>query len=282
MIGEDQRASRSTRPPICFWEDALDGLEGKVVIVAGAALGLGAATASKLAAHGAHVIVADIDHAGAEATAGKIVEAGGSAVAARFDITDDASVQELFASTAGKFGKIDGLHNNVADLSLIPKDVALAELDPDVWDRTMSIDLKSYYTTLRHVIPYMLRQGGGAIVNTSSASAFLGEPVRPAYSAAKAAIGALTRHVATAYGRQGVRCNAVAPGLVATERSIEIAKAVDGDPDYWFEQIRNTCAHSHRDGRPSDIASMVALLVSEEGSWINGQVLNVDGGWVLR
>lgn len=260
----------------------MDGLQGKIIIVAGGALGIGAACAHKLARHGATVIVADLNETDAKATAQSIVDQGGSAKAVRFDITDDASVRDLIDGTVREFGRLDGLHNNVADIAILKKDTHLIELEPDVWDRTINIDLKGFYTTMRHAVPHMLKQGGGSIVNTASASAFCGEPIRPAYGAAKAGVVALTKHVATAYGRQGVRCNAVAPGAVATENVLALTASMDGDAEVWFAHVRENFAHSHRDGKPQDIAAVVALMMSEEGSWINGQCFNVDGGWVLR
>jgi NAD(P)-dependent dehydrogenase (short-subunit alcohol dehydrogenase family) len=128
----------------------------------------------------------------------------------------------------------------------------------------------------------MLKQGGGAIVNTSSAAAFSAEPIRPAYGASKAGVVALTRHVATAYGRQGIRCNAVAPGAIATEGALANTKQMGSDPYEVFKYVKENLAHSHRDGSPNDIAAVVALMLSDEGSWINGQCFSVDGGWLFR
>ena len=133
---------------------------------------------------------------------------------------------------------------------------------------------------MRHAVPQMLKQGSGAIVNTSSSSAFSGEPIRPAYGASKAGVVALTRHVATAYGRHGIRCNAVAPGAIATEAGLAVAKQMNAE--HWFKHVRENFAHSHRDGTPEDIAAVVALMLSDEGAWINGQCFSVDGGWLFR
>jgi NAD(P)-dependent dehydrogenase (short-subunit alcohol dehydrogenase family) len=260
----------------------MDGLHNKVIIVAGGALGIGAATARKLAKHGAHVIVGDINERDAGSTAESIRAGGGSAVAFRFDITEEDSIKRMIGFAVEKHGRLDGLHNNVADVPLCARDTNLLEVELGVWDRMFRVNLTGLFLTMRHAVPQMLKQGGGAIVNTSSAAAFSAEPVRPAYGASKAGIVALTRHVASAYGRQGIRCNAVAPGAIATEGALASAKQLGGDPAQWFKHVRENLAHSHRDGKPEDIAAVVALMLSDDGAWINGQCFSVDGGWLFR
>ena len=126
-------------------------------------------------------------------------------------------MRELIAAAVGEFGGLDGLFNVGADMRALRGDTDVVDIDLAVWDRLLTVNLRGYLLTMRHAIPHLLERGGGAIVNTSSAAAFQGEPARPAYAAAKAGIGALTRHVATRWGREGIRCNAVAPGFTATE-----------------------------------------------------------------
>jgi len=140
----------------------------------------------------------------------------------------------------------------------------------------MAVNLRGYVAAMKYAIPAMLGRGGGAIVNMSSAAAFQGEPARPAYATAKAGIGALTRHVASRWGKEGIRCNAVAPGFTATE-------AIQSAPD-WPELQTGALKRIRgpRVGAPDDVAALVAFLFSEEGEWINGQVINIDGGTVLR
>jgi NAD(P)-dependent dehydrogenase (short-subunit alcohol dehydrogenase family) len=255
---------------------AVDRLAGKVAVVAGAANGIGAASARRLAAEGARVVVADIDAAAAAEVAQSITWRGATAVPRVFDIADEVSVGELFEEASRVFGGVDLLHNVAADLSpeTIGRDTDLLDVDLAVWDRTLHVDLRGYVLTMRAAIPIMLARGGGAIVNTSSAAAFAGEATRPAYGAAKAGINAVSRHVANRWGRQGIRCNVVAPGLVLTHTATEAV----GD-DLAKRMRRNP---SGRLGTPDDIAASVAYLLSSDAAFINGQVISVDGGITMR
>lgn len=255
---------------------SLQGLAGKVVLVAGGATGIGAATAARLAAEGCHVVVGDIAATAAQDTARRIVEAGGEASAVTFDLADPASVADLVAETVKAYGGVDALFTVGADMSSLQGDSDVVDIDFDLWDRVMAVTLRGYVAAMKYALPHILERGGGAIVNMSSAAAFQGEPARPAYAASKAGVGALTRHVATRWGKEGVRCNAVAPGFTATEA----IRSVSQWPD--LEKAALKRIRGPRVGRPTDIAALVAFLLSDEGAWINGQVINVDGGTVLR
>jgi NAD(P)-dependent dehydrogenase (short-subunit alcohol dehydrogenase family) len=254
----------------------LQGLTDKVAVVVGGATGIGAATAARLGGEGCRVVVGDVAKDAAQLTAERIAAAGGTAINVAFDLADPDSVADLIHTAATTYDGVDLLFNVGADMSAIRADTDVVDIDFDVWDRVMAVNLRGYVAAMKYAIPRMLGRGGGAIVNMSSAAAFQGEPARPAYATAKAGIGALTRHVASRWGKEGVRCNAVAPGFTATEdiRSVpqwpELQAAA-------LKRIRGT-----RVGDPDDIASLVAFLLSEEGAWINGQVVNIDGGTVLR
>jgi NAD(P)-dependent dehydrogenase (short-subunit alcohol dehydrogenase family) len=252
------------------------GLAGKVAIVAGGGSGIGAATAARLAEEGAHVVVGDIVGENAE----KVVAGLGGdarAMAVPFDIADERSVDELFAATTSAFGRVDVVHVNAADLSpsIVGRDSDAVEVDLGVFDRTMEVNLRGHLLVTRRAIPELLAVGGGALVYTSSAAAFVGEPQRPSYAMSKAGINALVRHVAGKWGRDGIRANAIAPGLVITEKL-----AATLDPDTFQASVGLLRAPRH--GRPADIAAAVAFLASDDGEWINGQVLSVDGGSTLR
>ena len=252
------------------------GLTGKVAVIAGGATGIGAATAARLGAEGALVVVGDISGAGAEATAQAILATGGSATAVSFDLADPASVRALIDSAVDEFGGVDLLFNVGSDMSMLRGDTDILDIDLEVWDRTMTVTVRGYLASMKYAIPAMLARGGGAIVNMSSAAAFIGEPTRPAYATAKAGIGAPTRPVASQWGIDGIRCNAVAPGFTGTE----MMRAVPQWPELEAAALRGT--RSTRVGHPDDIAAMVAFLMSDEGAWVNGQVINIDGGAVLR
>ncbi len=254
----------------------LQGLTDKVAVVVGGATGIGAATAARLGGEGCRVVIGDIAEDAARQTAERIAAAGGTATHVAFDLADPGSVADLIDAAATTYDGVDLLFNVGADMSAIRADTDVVDIDFDVWDRVMTVNLRGYVAAMKYAIPRMLDRGGGAIVNMSSAAAFQGEPARPAYATAKAGIGALTRHVASRWGKEGIRCNAVAPGFTATEA----IRSVPQWPDLQagaLKRIRGT-----RVGDPDDIASLVAFLLSEEGEWINGQVVNIDGGTVLR
>ena len=251
-------------------------LAGQVAVIAGGATGIGAATATRLAAEGALVVVGDVSNDGAAATAESIRGSGGIAAAVTFDLADPDSVGALIDSAVAEFGGVDLLFNVGSDMSLLGADTDVVDIDFEVWDRTMTVTLRGYLAAMKYAIPVMLSRGGGAIVNMSSAAAFIGEGTRPAYATAKAGIGALTRHVASRWGRDGIRCNAVAPGFTGTE----MMRSVPQWPELEAAALRGT--RSTRVGHPDDIAAMVAFLMSDEGVWVNGQVINIDGGAVLR
>ena len=254
----------------------LSGLTGKVAVVAGGATGIGAATAARLAAEGCLVVVGDVAVDTAHRTVDNIVATGGTATAVGFDLADPDSVAALLDTAATTYGGVDAVFAVGADMGAIRADTDIVDIDLDVWDRVMSVNLRGYVATMKHAIPRLLARGGGAIVNTSSAAAFQGEPARPAYATAKAGIGALTRHVASRWGKEGIRCNAVAPGFTATE-AIQSAPQWPDLQTAALKRIRGP-----RVGAPDDIAALVAFLISQEGEWINGQVINIDGGTVLR
>ena len=254
----------------------LRGLTEKVVVVVGGGSGIGAATAERLGAEGCRVVVGDVADDAALQTASRIAAAGGTADHVHFDLSDTESVARLIHDAATIYGGVDLLFNVGADMRTLSADTDVVDIDFDVWDRVMAVSLRGYVAAMKYAIPAMLSRGGGAIVNMSSAAAFQGEPARPAYATAKAGIGALTRHVASRWGKDGIRCNAVAPGFTATEaiRSVSQWPQLEAGA---LKRMRTT-----RVGEPEDVAALVAFLLSSEGAWINGQVVNVDGGTILR
>jgi len=260
----------------------MNGLNGKRIVVAGGATGIGAATAVRLAAEGSAVVVGDLNIAGARATARRITEAGGTAIPAAFDLGDETSIQDLIRLAVTELGGIDGLYNVGADLrgtgDLSPgnprRDSDLLDIDMAVWRENLEVNLIGYALTSRAALPHFLKQGHGVIVNTSSGGATGSLPNRPAYATAKAGVVALTRHTASRFGKQGIRCNCVSPGLVMGETQIAANdKALHAQA---MQLVRST-----RLGEPRDLAATVAFLMSDDAEWVNGQIWTIDGGMTL-
>lgn len=250
-------------------------LGGKVIIVAGGATGIGAATALKLSQAGAAVVIGDVNLEGARKVIAQIDRDGGQARAVNCDISDDQAVAALIKSTVDWYGGLDGIHINAADLSIIGEDGDALSIPMEIFDRTIAVDLRGHLLCTRHALPALLKRGGGALVYTSSDAAFMGEPIRLAYGVAKAGINALMRHVASRWGKQGIRANSIAPGFVLTET----ATASIGEEE---RKLLGEATRSRRLGQPEDIAGAVVFLMSQEGEWINGQTISVNGGILLR
>jgi NAD(P)-dependent dehydrogenase (short-subunit alcohol dehydrogenase family) len=248
-------------------------LAGRVAIVTGAASGIGRATALALAREGAAVVVADLNAEGARQVAAEIEAAGGRARGQAADVANEASVAAMVEAAVETFGGLDVLHNNAAasDPALMGGDGEVTALSLETWERTLAVNLRGPMLGCKHAIPRMLERGGGAIVNTSSASGLTGDLVRTAYGVSKAGLDGLTRYVATQYGKRGIRCNAIAPGVIATP-----ALAANVPPELFAVYERSHL--TPRLGPPEDIACMVVFLASDEAAFITGQVLSVDGG----
>jgi NAD(P)-dependent dehydrogenase (short-subunit alcohol dehydrogenase family) len=251
-------------------------LEGRVAIVVGSATGIGAATSARLAREGASVVLADVNVDAAERTAERIAESGGSAIAMPADASDDATIEAMVAATIDRFGRIDAVHSNAADTSTrtAERDLDVVGIDLEVWDHILRVNLRGHVLVLRHTIPHMLEGGGGAIVCTSSDGAMLGFPGWSAYCASKAGVNALVHHVAARWGKEGIRCNGVSPGVILSDAGEGLSEA--------FKQETLAANHSTRLGQPDDIAAAVAYLVSDDASWVTGQVISVNGGALLR
>jgi len=249
-------------------------LENKIVVLAGGAGGIGTGTARRLACEGAKLLIGDLDEAAAAMVAEGIRAQGGIAQAIRCDLSDQSSVEAMFEAARRHFGGVDHLHCNAADMAVLPQDTDALDISLAVWHRTLDVTLTGYLRCTRLAIPLMLARGGGTIVYTSSGAAFVPEATRVAYSVAKTGLIALMRHVALRWGSQGIRANIVAPGLVMTPTTERL------DAAFLDALAADTPAGRH--GAPADIAAMVAMLMSDDGGWITGQTLSVNGGIWMR
>ena len=241
-------------------------LKGKVAIVTGAGSGIGEATARLMAREGASVVVADIDGFAAKRVADEL----SSAVAAEVDVSDESSVTRMVEIAVESFGGLDILHNNATDSKTNATDTDIVTLDMELFDRLVAVNLKGVVMGCKHAIPHMLARGGGSIVNTASIEAFVGRGVRAVYGASKAGVVLFTKAVAAQYGSRGIRCNAVAPGLVLTP-AVKNMTPEQVEASSRIYPMPRLC-------EPKDVANAVLFLASDEAGFVNGTTLMVEGG----
>lgn len=250
-------------------------LAGKVAFITGGGGGIGRATAERFAAEGASVVVADIDEALGEAAAAARERArdGGGATFIRCDVTDRTSVMEAVAATVARYGKLDVLHNNAGGAT--PDDGPVTEAPEEEFWRAIRLDLFGTFLCSKIAIPQIAKAGGGSVINMSSIVALMAMPGRDCYTASKGGISALTRSMAVEYARDGIRVNAVAPGVTLSAR---VRKQLEDNP------ITEQIAETHLLGliEPVHIADMVVYLASEESARTTGQIFPVDSGVTIR
>jgi NAD(P)-dependent dehydrogenase (short-subunit alcohol dehydrogenase family) len=252
----------------------VDRLKGKVMVVAGAG-GIGDELARRYACEGAAVVLGDIDGDRAVATAEAIAATGATCIGTRVDGGDEHSIKALVDLAVGRFGGLDGFHANYAGFNENDSRHDVTSIPMEDFDDVMRIGSRGFVLCTRHAIPAMLERGGGCIVYTSSDAAFMGEVVRLAYAMSKVSMHALARHVAHRFGPQGIRANVICPGVISHPR-FEAAMPAEIVEEF----TRGTLLG--RLGRPEDIAAMGALMMSDEGSYITGQVISVNGGSNMR
>lgn len=252
----------------------MKGLEGKVALVTGGSSGIGRAAAILFAREGAKVVIGDIGEEGANETLKMIKEAGDEAMFVKTDVSKADQVQALIEEIIKTHGQLDFAFNNAGVEQVVS---TLPDCTEEEWDRVTNINLKGVWLCMKYEIPIMLKQGSGAIVNTSSVGGLIGGEFNAAYIAAKHGVVGLTKSAALEYSAAGIRVNAVCPGMTRTP----LVHALTGGD----EEIENVIIGMHPMGRmaePMEIAEAVVWLCSEEASFVTGHALSIDGGWVAQ
>jgi NAD(P)-dependent dehydrogenase (short-subunit alcohol dehydrogenase family) len=250
----------------------MNRLAGKVAVITGAGSGIGRASAKLFAAEGAEVVVAEIDETLGETSAR---EAGAGTRFVRTDVTDEESVKQMVQQAKNAFGRIDVLLNCAG--GSLREDKPVTEVDLSVWDSTINLDMKGPFLCCRHVIPVMVEQGKGSVVNFSSVVALRGNHIAHVYVMAKGGLIAFTRALAGAYSPKGIRVNAICPGVVLTDR---VKGRFTRGNQIRFGGTDNIAErYPFAVGQPEDIANVALFLASEESRMVNGAAIPAEGGF---
>jgi len=248
--------------------------EAKIVLVTGAASGIGRAAAQLFAAEGATVVASDIDESGGTQTAASIVEAGGQATFRGADVTDETQVESLIGAIVDAHGRLDAAFNNAG---INDDSRPFTDLTKQDWDRMIAVNLTSVFLCMKHELAHMAGRGQGAIVNTSSGAGLTPAPGMPHYTAAKHGVLGLTKAASAEYAGQGIRVNAVLPGMT---RTAMIEEWFESNPDIAKFVLRSL--PGGRLGEPEQVARAAVWLCSDQADWIGGASLVVDGGGLNR
>lgn len=268
-------------------------IAGKVALITGGGSGIGEATAKRFSQEGAKVVVVDINENGARRVAGEIQASGGQASALRADVADPVAAEAMIKHAVDTFGRLDILHNNATALEV----GSVANLTIEGWNRTIAVNLTAPFLATKFVLPIMMQQGGGVIVNTASISGLFGDYGNAAYNAGKAGVINFTRCVALEYARYNIRANCVCPGAIATPPMLALTGQSEGRMPHLMvapsdapaqpmtaeagQQIRKRMENAHpigRLGKPEEVANLVLFLASDEAAFITGAAYTVDGG----
>ncbi|MBQ2743966.1 MAG: SDR family oxidoreductase [Oscillospiraceae bacterium] len=248
-------------------------LKNKIAVITGGASGIGEAGTRRFTSEGAYVVILDVNEA-----AGKALEAELSNVwFIKTDISDEASVKAAFEKIADKFGKIDVLYNN-ASVFLGGRDTVLGDIEESIWKKVLAINLDGTYHCTKFALPLM-KENGGAIVNTASSAGVTGIPGCAAYTATKGATVTLTRSLAVDYGKYNIRANCIAPAAIETAM---VKESNLNDPNFDNEFFLKQITPLRRWGKPEDVAALAAFLASDDASYLNGVIIPCDGGITIN
>lgn len=250
--------------------------EGQVALVTGAASGLGLETAKAFAEAGASVVLADVSEKAVVAAVKELTDKGFRALAVRCDVSKDEEVKALVEKTVETFGRLDVAYNNAGIQNQLAE---AADQTLEDYDRVMGVDLKGVWSCMKYELQVMRKQGSGAIVNCSSLAGLVGGPERGIYHAAKHGVIGFTKSAAMEYADKGIRVNVVCPGLIRTPMSDQMEAAGQGE---MFEKMLEHNVPMKRKGEAEEIADAVLFLCSDKASYITGQSISVDGGFVMR
>src|ERR1700744_4661476 len=250
--------------------------ENKVALVTGAASGLGLATAKAFADAGASVVLADRNHSAVEAGAKAFAGNGHKTLAVVCDVSDDAQVEAMMKKTVSAFGRLDAAYNNAGIQNVLAE---TADTTREDYDRVMGVNLRGVWSSMKFELRVMRDQGSGAIVNCSSLGGLIGGNQRGTYHAAKHGVIGFTKSAALEYATRGIRVNDVCPGMIQTPMSDKMIAEGQG-PE--LDKMLQTFVPMKRLGRPEEIADAVLWLCSDRASYVTGQSISVDGGYVMR
>ncbi|UOQ48509.1 SDR family oxidoreductase [Gracilibacillus caseinilyticus] len=247
-------------------------LQNKVAIVTGAASGMGKAIAERFSVEGAAVVLADLNAEGVNTLADEINNNGGKAKAVEVNISNLDDIDQMIDTAVNEFGTLDILVNNAGIMDSFEP---VAEVDDDRWDLIFDINTKGVMRAMRKAIPVFLDKGQGVIINTASSGGLNGAHAGATYTASKHAVIGLTKNTAFMYAQKGIRCNAIAPGAVATN----ISNSMKNVSQYGSERLKLSQSLIPNVGSPEDIANVALFLASDEASFVNGTTITADAGW---
>ena len=250
--------------------------QNKVALVTGAASGLGLATAEAFAEAGASVVLADRNEKEVKTAADDLASKGHEVLSVVCDVSDDAQVEAMVKQTVATFGRLDAAYNNAGIQNVLAE---TADSPRDDYDRVMAINLRGVWSCMKFELPQMRKQGSGAIVNCSSLGGLIGGNQRGTYHAAKHGVIGFTKSAALEYATRGIRVNDICPGMIQTPMSDKMRAEGRGE---ILDKMLDTYVPMKRLGRPEEIADAVLWLCSDKASYVTGQSISVDGGYVMR